>query len=181
MGTTRRTWLKTGVAGGLLLAGAWAVHRPLDRLAKRALVAQAPLDSALRLVVPALVPVLLAGMLPEPASGPERQAAIRQATDGVATAVAALSAAAQREVAELFALLALPPTRIAVARLSAPWPEASEAQIRAFLDGWRGSSLGLLQSGYQALHDLVLGAWYADPAHWGAIGYAGPPQVPRPE
>ncbi|BDI05483.1 hypothetical protein [Sphaerotilus microaerophilus] len=178
MGLTRRTWLKTGIAGGLLLAGAWAFHKPLDRLAKRGLVAQAPLDGALRLVVPALVPVLLAGMLPEAAG--ERQAAIRQATDGVATAVAALSAATQQEVSELFALLALPPTRIAVARLSVPWPEASEAQVRAFLDGWRGSSLALLQSGYQALHDLVLGAWYADPAHWGVIGYPGPPEVPRP-
>lgn len=175
---TRRTWLKTGVAGALLLAGAAALHRPLDRWAKRGLVAQAPLDGALRLVVPALLPVMLAGVLP--AEGPARQAALRSGTDGVATAVAALSAAAQQEVAELFALLALPPTRIAVARLSSPWPQASEDEVRAFLDGWRHSSLGLLRSGYQALHDLVLGAWYADPAHWQAIGYTGPPEVPRP-
>jgi len=175
---TRRTWLKTGIAGGLLLAGAAALHRPLDRWAKRGLVAQAPLDSALRLVVPALLPVMLAGVLPE--QGPARQAALRGGTEGVATAVAALSAAAQQEVAELFALLALPPTRIAIARLSSPWPQASEAELRNFLDGWRHSPLGLLRSGYQALHDLLLGAWYADPAHWATIGYTGPPEVPRP-
>jgi hypothetical protein len=31
-----------------------------------------------------------------------------------------------------------------------------------------------LRSAYQALHDLVLGAWYANPANWDAIGYPGP-------
>jgi hypothetical protein len=35
----------------------------------------------------------------------------------------------------------------------------------------------LLQQGYQALHDLVLAAWYARPDSWPAIGYPGPPEV----
>lgn len=172
---TRRRLLQTGLAGGLLLAAAYALHKPLDRWGKRALVDQSPLASSLRLVLPALLPVLLAGALPtEPAA---RQAAVTRATDAVGIAIAQLSAATQREVAELFALLALPPTRIAVARLSRPWGEASEQELRAFLDGWRGSSLGLLRSGYLALHDLALGAWYADPATWAALGYPGPPKV----
>jgi hypothetical protein len=64
-----------------------------------------------------------------------------------------------------------------VARVQRPWGEASEAEVGAFLDGWRGSSLGLLRSGYHALHDLILGAWYADPATWAALGYPGPPKV----
>ena len=28
-----------------------------------------------------------------------------------------------------------------------------------------------------AVHDLVLGAWYAQPESWEAIGYPGPPEV----
>ena len=41
----------------------------------------------------------------------------------------------------------------------------------SFLRRWQHSRLDLLKSGYQALHDLVLGAWYADPQSWAAIGY----------
>jgi hypothetical protein len=32
----------------------------------------------------------------------------------------------------------------------------------------------MLQTAYHALHDLVLGAWYADPSSWTAVGYPGP-------
>lgn len=37
----------------------------------------------------------------------------------------------------------------------------------------------LLKSGYAALHDLILGTWYAQPESWAAIGYPGPP-LPGP-
>jgi len=51
------------------------------------------------------------------------------------------------------------------------------ADIEKFLRNWQESRVDLLKSGYQALHDLVFGAWYADPASWAAIGYAGPPSL----
>ena len=51
------------------------------------------------------------------------------------------------------------------------------ADIEKFLRNWQESGADLLKSGYQALHDLVLGAWYADPASWAAIGYPGPPSL----
>ena len=44
---------------------------------------------------------------------------------------------AQEELRQLFALLALPPARLALARVSAPWNDASEADVRAFLDRLR--------------------------------------------
>jgi hypothetical protein len=47
-------------------------------------------------------------------------------------------------------------------------------QVSAFLQDWRLHRLGLLRSAYHALHDLVLGAWYAQPASWLAAGYPGP-------
>lgn len=172
---SRRTFIKTGIAGGLLLATAALFQKSLDRLGKQALVAGNPLDPSLDKVVRAIAPVLLQG--PFPASGAERGAALDRIARDVAAAVAALSASAQQEVAELFALLAFAPTRIAAAGLSSPWEQATAAEIDDFLRGWQHSRIGLLNSGYQALHDLVLGAWYADPQSWAAIGYPGPPAV----
>jgi hypothetical protein len=174
---TRRQFIQTGLAGGALLGLAYLFHDRIDRLGKRTLVDAFPLEGSLRLVVAAVVPVVLAGALP--ADGTARRAAVQKATDAVAVAVSALSAPAQREIAELFALLAFAPTRIAVAGVVAPWPDATEDVVAAFLTGWRNSRVDLLKSGYLALHDLVLGAWYADPSAWDAIGYPGPPRVPH--
>ncbi len=172
---TRRQFIRTGIAGGLLLAAAAVLQKQLDRLGKQALVAGNPLDPSLRTVVRAVAPVMLQGSFPP--ADPDRAVALERITKGVALAVGALSAASQKEVAELFALLAFAPTRIAVAGVSASWEQASVADVEGFLRRWQGSRVDLLKSGYQALHDLVLGAWYADPASWAAIGYPGPPSL----
>ena len=174
---TRRQFVKTGLAGSALLALAYMLHRPVDRFAKRVLVDGFPLESSLRLVVTALAPVMLAGAMPKDEAA--RRAAIQHAADAVAKAATTLGASAQREVAELFALLALPATRIAVAGVRSAWTEAGEAEVRAFLDEWRRSRIDLLKSGYLALHDLILGAWYADGSTWAEIGYPGPPDIPK--
>ena len=171
---TRRQFIKTGVAGGVLLAAAYVLHRPLDRLGKEALVAARPMEASLRKVVAALAPVILAGATTS--TGPEF---LRRVSDGVLIAVSGLSAPAQREVAELFALLDFAPTRVLVAGLQTDWADASAADLRAFLERWRHSPLDLLKSGYMALHDLIYGAWYGDSGTWAAIGYPGPPEVPR--
>ncbi|MCX7161520.1 MAG: hypothetical protein WCI19_10905 [Betaproteobacteria bacterium] len=170
---TRRQFIKTGIGGGLLLTAAALLHKPLDRIGKQALVAANPLDPSLRSVVRAIAPVILLGAFP--ATDPARAAALERITRGVALAVAALGASAQKEVAELFALLAFAPTRILVAGVSADWDQAGVADIETFLRRWQDSPMDLLKTGYQALHDLVLGAWYADSDSWPAIGYPGPP------
>ncbi len=172
---TRRQFIKTGIAGGLLLAAAAVFQKQLDRMGKQALVAGNPLDPSLRTVVLAVAPVILRGSFPT--ADADRAAALERITRGVALAVGALSAASQKEVTELFALLALAPTRIAVAGVSASWDQASVADVEGFLRRWQDSRVDLLKSGYQALHDLVLGAWYADPQTWAAIGYPGPPAL----
>ncbi|MCK9382298.1 MAG: hypothetical protein M0P95_14700 [Sulfuritalea sp.] len=172
---SRRQFIKTGIAGGLLLAAAAVFQKQLDRMGKQALVAGNPLDPSLRTVVLAVAPVMLRGSFP--VADPDRAAALERIAKGVALAVGALSAASQKEVSELFALLAFAPTRIAVAGVSASWDQASVADIEGFLRRWQESGVDLLKSGYQALHDLVLGAWYADSASWAAIGYPGPPSL----
>ena len=49
-----------------------------------------------------------------------------------------------------------------------------------FLKDLRTSSLALKRSAYTGLRDLYLFAWYGLPRSWAAIGYSGPPDLPRP-
>jgi hypothetical protein len=83
----------------------------------------------------------------------------------------------QAEVKQLLALLASWPGRRLLAGVSAPWPQASSAEVAAFLERWRFSRWVLFQQAYHALHELVLAAWYARPDSWPAIGYPGPPAL----
>lgn len=128
-----------------------------------------------REVLAGVVPAILEGALPS--DGAQRAQAIGQASAAVETAIAALSPAAQDELAQLFALMAIAPTRFALTGLAASWRDAGVAEVSAALQSWRTHRLALLQSAYHALHDLVTGSWYADPAHWPAIGYGGPPAL----
>ena len=57
------------------------------------------------------------------------------------------------------------------------WPGADDKAVNVFLAGLRESSIGLKQQAYFALHDMVLGSFYADSATWGATGYPGPPKL----
>lgn len=159
--TTRREFLKTGLAGGVLLNVA-ACFRPSENGGRAA-------------VLTALIPVMLTGALP--ADGAGRPELIARTLAGVERAIAGLAPATQKEIGELFDLLAFPLTRMLAAGIWAPWPEATPAAIGNFLESWRHSRFDLLKSGYAALHDLIFGAWYARPDTWAAIGYPGPPKV----
>lgn len=104
----------------------------------------------------------------------------QRAVEGVKVAVSRLSPSAQREVGELLSLLTFAPARALAAGIWTDWQHACGPDVAAFLQRWRTSRLGLLQSGYHALHDLILGSWYADPQSWAGIGYPGPPLVGTP-
>ncbi len=172
---TRRQFIKAGLFGGAALALAGVFYsRSLKEAPPDAVSRGLTLPG--RAIVAALVPAMLAGALPE--SGEARRRAVAQTVDGVGVAIAGLSAAAQKELAELFTLLDIAPARILLARLWPRWEDAAPADIAAFLQGWRTSRLALLRSAYAALHDLVLGAWYGHPDNWQAIGYPGPPEIP---
>ena len=71
----------------------------------------------------AIVPVVLDGALPTDPAG--RASAVTDTVANVARAVSGLAPAAQNELAELFSLLSLPPTRIALAGVKTPWEDAS--------------------------------------------------------
>ncbi|MES2296048.1 MAG: hypothetical protein V4582_03355 [Pseudomonadota bacterium] len=169
MAFKRRSFLKVGALGALALAVGGGLYRvvrgpaPLGRFA---------LDGEARAAIDAMVPAMLAGALP--AAPQERAAAIAATTQRVHQAILGLPLTAQKEVQDLFALLALGPARRFLAGVPEGWAAATPEQLAAFLQGWRMHRLEMLQTAYHALHDLIIGSWYADPVSWEAIGYPGP-------
>ena len=142
---SRRTFITTGILGAAALATAhWlrGPHAPPGDAALRVLDADAQAISApsSRCCWPARFP-----------TRPARDARRSPTTvRGIDTAISGLPPSAQDELRQLFALLSLPPARLAIARVSEPWNRASEAEVRACLDRFRGSSLPLLRSAYGA-------------------------------
>lgn len=169
---SRRTLLKIGVAGAAALLLARWLHAATS--AANEAPAVPSLDADERAILAAITPAMLAGALP---AGAESSIALREALAGVEQAIAGLPPAARKELADLFSLLAFAPTRCLVAGVWKPWPEATRESIAAFLVRWRESRFSLLRSGYAALHQIILGAWYAIPRAWGPIGYPGPPSL----
>src|SRR5262245_56030029 len=112
MNLSRRTFIATGLVGAAALAAAaWlrGPHAPASGVPRRAL------DADGEALFAAVAPVLLAGALPT--DGAARRDAIAQTLAGIDIAVAGLPPAAQAELRELVALLALPPVRFGVARV----------------------------------------------------------------
>jgi hypothetical protein len=171
----RRQFLKAGVVGGAVLAagGAWVVWRDVRDM-QTGEAADPPRDRIAE-ILGAVAPALLAGALPmDPA---QRSAALASVATGVKSVIAAFPPAVRDEVSDLFRLLDIRIARRMLTGVATPWRDADPADVKAFLERWRWSRIALLQTGYFALHDLVLGAWYASESSWGPLGYAGPPEV----
>jgi hypothetical protein len=171
----RRQFLKAGLVGGAVLAAgsAWIAWRDLRDA--RIGDGDTPARDRVAIVTGAVAPVLLAGVLPiEPNA---HRDGVARVIAGVKTIIEGFPAAVRGEIGDLFRTLDIRFARRLLTGVSRDWPDADPAEIAAFLERWRTSRIGLLQSGYFALHDLVLGAWYADPSAWDAIGYPGPPDV----
>ncbi len=167
--TSRRTFLKVGLGAAAILAiggGIYrAVHPPVPGQ-------RFVLDGEAKAVLEAIVPVILAGAMPS--DGAPRAEALARTVGHVNGAILGLPLATQKEVQDLFGLLALGPARRLLTGVPDGWASARPEDVQAFLQSWRLHRLAMLQAAYAALHDLVMGGWYADPASWAAIGYPGP-------
>jgi hypothetical protein len=95
----------------------------------------------------------------------------------VEATIASLPAQSQRELHQLTCLLDRRVARLLLAGSTAPWDVVTPARARAILTRWRFSGSTLLVSAYRALRDLTFASWYAEPSHWAAIGYPGPPSL----
>lgn len=167
----RRTLLRLGLAAtitvGLVGGGIALIEPGLGRDGR--------LSPSARTVMGAIAAAVLGPLLPE-APVPREQAlkAHLERLDGV---IAAFPTATRTELSRLFALLAAPPGRLALAGLRTAWAEAGESELGAALQGMRASSLELRQQAYHALRDLTNAAWFADRASWAGLGYDGPVPV----
>lgn len=166
----RRSLLKLGVASAVVLAlggGALATLRPGW--------AQGRLTYSGREIFAAVGRAILQGTLP--AAAPEADRALAGLLDRVDTLVSALPAHAQSELSQLLALLGAAPGRYGLAGLQGEWSAASIRDVQQALQSMRTSSLSLRQQAYHALHDIVTGAYFADPTTWPLLGYPGPTPV----
>lgn len=168
METTRRTFLKAGLLSAAVLAAGGGWYRHTHPAPPRGFV----LDGEARAALDAIVTAILSGALPDAPA--DRARAVAAATARVNQTILGLPLSAQQEVQDLFGLLAFGPARRLLTGIPDGWARAQEADVAAFLQDWRVHRLSLLRTAYAALHDLVLGAWYSEPAHWDAIGYPGP-------
>lgn len=168
---TRRTFLKTGLAGGVILVLAGLAYGPpAGEPAYRPPPLKA-LDPAAATIVAAIAPVMLGPAV----AGIDRAVLQAAMVNGVDVAVSGLPAATRAEIARLFSLLDNRVARRWLAGVKSAWLAAGPAEIGAFLHRWQHSRLVLLRSAYQGLHQLIYAAWYGNPLSWPHIGYDGPP------
>lgn len=156
--TTRRTWLKLGVASAVVLAvgGTW-LARP---------------SASASAIWHALGRALLDGALPTEATAQAQ--ALAGLLDRLNTAIAALPPHAQAELSQLLNLLGTSVGRRGLAGVDSEWSQASVAEIQAGLQAMRSSRLALRQQAYVALHDLVGAAYFSHPSTWKVLDYPGP-------
>jgi hypothetical protein len=109
---------------------------------------------------------------------PQQEPALRASLDGllgrIDDLIGGLPDHAQSELSQLLALLATAVGRRVLAGLDEPLSSASIPQIQAALQSMRISSIGLRQQAYQAIHDIVSGAYFSAPDTWPLLGYPGP-------
>jgi hypothetical protein len=166
----RRSLLTLGAVSAAALAlggGTLALLKPGLQEAK--------LSNAGRDVFAGVSRALLDGSLPTGAQ--DLASALDALLARIEGVVSALAPHAQSELSQLLALLASGGGRRALAGLSEPWQTASVPDIERALQGMRVSSISLRQQAYQALHDIVGGAYFSEAQTWGMLGYPGPLKI----
>ncbi len=168
---SRRRVIFVGVAGAVAAGAALVLPRLGSSGAAPSGVALASEHADM---LRAVAQALLGSALPTEAD--PRNHELTRVTTATGALIANLPPSTRKEIADLFGLLALKPVR-ALLGYSGDWAGADIPAVTIFLAALRDSSIGLKQQAYFALHDLLLGSFYAEPSTWGATGYPGPPKL----
>ncbi len=169
----RRQFLKLGLVGSAVLSatsltavlsgctdtvnqsGEWKVLRTSDRV-----------------FFTAIAPVMLKGSLPQ---NPQARAeGIQVMLRNIDQGIWLQGPHNQKQLTDLLNLLNFAPARYATTGVWDRWEDANEADIEAFLNRWRDSSLGLFNLAFNGLNKLMCVTWFSQPMAWPAIGYPGP-------
>lgn len=170
----RRRLLKYGLASAAIIAVApFAVRRQPPAVAA-GFVHLRERDVA---IWRALIPALLADALPEASA--QREPLIAEILLRIDGALGLLRPPLRQATLDMLDFVDLAPPRGLSGGYWGRWRDASVAEASAVLESWSTSRLELLRACYRSLHDFVMGAWYAMPQSWSAIGYPGPPAVAR--
>jgi hypothetical protein len=165
----RRTFLKVGVGGALLLAGAGFIASQRDRSIPDGFKW---IDRESLKFLYAVIPVILDGTLPTDQAA--RAVAIADTVESWDRAISGMTPSVQGEIKDLFGLVTNPLTRGAATGVWNDWDNADSATVTAFLNRWRHSKISLMRAGYQAINQLTLASWYGNPLAWGHLGYIPP-------
>ncbi len=174
-GLSRRSFLKTSAMGGMLLATGSSAALLTGCAKVEPKTGYDYLRTQDIAVLSALIPVVLAGVFPTDDSAEQAKADVLRSIDQFIYGTGPSSMAA---IQELFDLLSMPPARWTLCRLWKDWPDATPAELEAFLQRWKGSSVGLLRAGYGGLAKIITAAWYLLPQSWAVTGYNAPQHAP---
>ncbi len=170
---SRRRFIFVGVAGAIAAAAAAVVVLPRIGTSgvapKGGVLVQANADM-LRVVAVAV----LGSALPADVAG--RDAELSRVINAAGALIDNLPLSTRHEVGDMFGLLALKPARM-ILGFSGNWEMTDAPAVALSLLALRDSSIALKQQVYFALHDMVLGSFYAEPKTWIATGYPGPPKL----
>ena len=166
----RRTLLKLGLVSGTVLAlagGAAMLMQP-------GLVQRRLTDAGRALFIGVGRAILQGTLPPDPA---EQRQALEGMADRVDILAQNLPPHVVDELSQLVGLLGSSAGRVALAGLSTGWLEATPEQVSAALNDMRYSRLTLRQQAYQALHEIVGGAYFSEETTWAVVGYPGPQDI----
>jgi hypothetical protein len=169
---SRRKFIFVGVIGAIAAGAAVVVVPRIGKSGvapKGGAIVQAHSDMLRVVAIAVLGPAL-------PADVATRDAELSRVIAASGALIDNLPASTRSEVGDLFGLLALKPARMLLG-FSGDWEASNAPAVAQSLLALRDSSIGLKQQVYFALHDMVLGSFYAEPKSWISTGYPGPPKL----
>ncbi|RLT90672.1 MULTISPECIES: hypothetical protein [unclassified Ketobacter] len=177
----RRSFLKLGVVGSSVLAGAGMLgslqgcsSHTIEDDTTRAFHSLSYLRQKDAIILSAVAPAVLQGNFPtDPGTRQQKLDALLQDIDQF---LIHTTSQTQKQVHELFDLLYLAPFRVLAAGVWPSWQEAGEADVLAFLERWQTSRFNTLRQGYVLLTQLPTLMYYDQPDNWTDAIYPGPPQ-----
>ncbi len=160
----RRSFLKRGIFGGVLLAVAGGTG-----LALRATKTRAFTSKILSATEAAVLAAVAEVVVPK-ADG-------KVIVERIDTSISYLAPESQSDFKLLLGLVESALAGFLFDARTAPFTTLTAEDRIAVLGRWRDSRLAIRRSGYQALRKSCLAAFYGDPATWAEAGYAGPHRI----
>ncbi len=165
----RRDFLKAGLLSGGVLATGTTLYGCSDL---KPVPSSTVISEEAILSLQALIPVFLSGMLPENAE--QRARIINDVIADMELAIKKFPPHTQDELQQLFEMLNNRLVVLAFVGKFAVVAELSTSQMVTLINAWRYNFVGLLNTAYAGLKELIFAAFYGSPDNWHLINYKKP-------